>query len=71
MQQAVQESRAQELRCRDAADAAAQRERAALQRCELMAEEHDQLNSQMDLNLQQASRHEHQVNAAYCMIGRS
>ncbi|KAK9863385.1 hypothetical protein WJX84_001687 [Apatococcus fuscideae] len=60
MQQAVQESRAQELRCRDAADAAAQRERAALQRCELMAEEHDQLNSQMDLNLQQASRHEHQ-----------
>ncbi|KAK9838208.1 hypothetical protein WJX84_009798, partial [Apatococcus fuscideae] len=61
MQQAVQDSRRQETLQRDAAEGAAQRERAALQRCELVAEERDQLNSQMDLDHQQALRREQQL----------
>lgn len=62
MQQAVQESRRQEGAQRDAAEGAGQRERAALQRCELLAEERDQLNSQLDLDQQHALRCEQQVN---------
>ena len=61
MQQAVQDSRRQEWAQRDAAEAAGQRERAALQRCELLAEERDQLDSQLDLDQQQALRREQQV----------
>ena len=64
MQQAVQDSRRQETLQRDAAKAAGHRERAALQRCELLAEERDQLNSQMDLEQQQAVRREQQVRSS-------
>lgn len=61
MQQAAQDSRRQERGLQDAAEAAGQRERAALQRCELLAEERDQLNSQLDLDQRHALRREQQV----------
>ncbi len=64
MQEGVQESRRQAGLQQDASDAAGQRERAALQRCELLTEQRDQLSSQLDLDQQHASRQQDQVQAS-------